>query len=406
MAWMGPLPTKFRFLDHRKEFNMQRQHAFCRFRILGALAIVGAVWPSIGSMGTAAETAPVRHGPDPKLYQATVDLAVSYLTSRQSENGSISPQVGNGPTAIAMLALMRSGRSPADPAVAKGLKWLEGFVQLDGAISSKESMYPNYETSLALACFAEANRDGRYAAIIKNAEKYLKANQWTEEMGQDPSKASYGGAGYGKHKRPDLSNTQFFLDALKAAGVKPDDEAVKKALIFVSRCQNLESEHNTLPFPAKNPDGGFYYTCAAGGTSQAGQTPDGGLRSYGSMTYAGLKSMLYANVGRDDPRVKAAVKWIQLHYDLSSNPGLGDAGLYYYYHTFAKALDALGDNEFTDAKGIKHDWRRELTEIIAKKQKNNGAWVNTNSKWMEDDPNLATSFALLALTYCRPVAGK
>ena len=121
-------------------------------------------------------------------------------------------------------------------------------------------------------------------------------------MGQDKSSPSYGGAGYGRNKRPDLSNTSFFLDALKAAGDGPDDEAVKKALIFVSRCQNLESEHNTLPFATKNPDGGFYYTPAGGGVSQAGNLPDGGLRSYGSMTYAGLKSMIYAGVGPDDPR--------------------------------------------------------------------------------------------------------
>ena len=121
-------------------------------------------------------------------------------------------------------------------------------------------MYRNYETSLALVCFAEANRDGRYDKLIKNAEKFLKDNQWAEDEGQDKASPSYGGAGYGKHKRPDLSNTHFLIDALRAAGAGPDDEAMKKALIFVSRCQNLESEHNTLPLRAKNPDGGFYYT--------------------------------------------------------------------------------------------------------------------------------------------------
>ena len=115
---------------------------------------------------------------------------------------------------------------------------------------------------------------------------------------------------------------------------------MKRALVFVSRCQNLESEHNTLAFAKKNPDdGGFIYTAAAGGQSPAGQTPNGGLRSYGSMTYAGLKSMIYAGVRADDPRVKAARKWIQQHYDLSSNPGMGQAGLYYYYQTVAKALE-------------------------------------------------------------------
>ena len=67
--------------------------------------------------------------------------------------------------------------------------------------------------------------------------------------------------GYGaKSKNPDLSNTAFLIDALKAAGNGPDDEAMKKALVFVSRCQNLESEYNTTPNAAKVNDGGFYYT--------------------------------------------------------------------------------------------------------------------------------------------------
>ncbi len=121
------------------------------------------------------------------------------------------------------------------------------------------------------------------------------------------------------------------VDALKEAGNGPDDEAMKKALVFVSRCQNLESEYNTTPAAAKNPDGGFYYTPADGGDSEAGKLPNGGLRSYASMTYSGLKSMIYCGVKADDPRVKAATKWIQENYDLKTNPGIGPAGLYYYY---------------------------------------------------------------------------
>ena len=177
---------------------------------------------------------------------------------------------------------------------------------------------------------------------------------------------------------------------------------MKKALVFVSRCQNLESEHNTTAFAAKNPDGGFYYTPAAGGASMAGKTADGGLRSYGSMTYAGLKSMIYAGVGPDDPRVKAAIKWLASHYGLDENPGMGTAGLYYYYHTFAKALDATGANRFEDAAGKSHDWRAELIAAIAKRQQPDGSWVNENNRWLEGDANLVTGYALLALTYCRP----
>ena len=73
----------------------------------------------------------------------------------------------------------------------------------------------------------------------------------------------------------------------------------------------------------------------------AGKTDDGGLRSYGSMTYAGLKSMIFAGLKPDDPRVKAAVEWIKKNYDIDANPGMGQAGLFYGYHTLAKGLECL-----------------------------------------------------------------
>ena len=115
------------------------------------------------------------------------------------------------------------------------------------------------------------------------------------------------------------------------------------------------------------------------------------------MTYAGLKSMIYAGLKPDDPRVKAATEWIRKHYSLDENPGMGNAGLYYYYQTFARALAAAGVDEFEDAAGTSHDWRAELIAALAKRQKPDGSWVNENARWMEGNPNLVTGYALLAL---------
>jgi squalene-hopene/tetraprenyl-beta-curcumene cyclase len=120
------------------------------------------------------------------------------------------------------------------------------------------------------------------------------------------------------------------------------------------------------------------------------------------MTYAGLKSMIYAGVDAKDPRVKAAFQWIQKHYSLEENPGMGQAGLYYYYHTFAKALDALNLKDVEDASGKKHDWRAELTAHLLSQQKANGSWVNGEKKWMEGDPNMATAYSLLTLAILSP----
>ncbi len=57
-----------------------------------------------------------------------------------------------------------------------------------------------------------------------------------------------------------------------------------------------------------------------------------------------------------------------------------------------------------DAHTQRERYHRELTEELARRQKENGSLVNTDAKWMEGDPNLATAFALLALSYCRPIA--
>jgi squalene-hopene/tetraprenyl-beta-curcumene cyclase len=367
-----------------------------QFRLTGTLAAILVLLALVPLAATAADE-PAAVSPS-----QLVDKAVEYLSTKgQAEDGSFSAESGPAVTALVATGLIRNGRSPNDPLVAKSLAYVEGFIREDGGIYQEGSVYQNYETCVAIMCFAEANRDDRYDKVLAAADKFIKGLQWDEGEGHDESSFSYGGAGYGGKKRPDLSNTQFFLDALKATGNGPDDPAVQKALIFVSRCQNLETEHNTTPFSALNPDGGFYYTVAAGGDSQAGKNPNGGLRSYASMTYAGLKSMIFAGVGPDDPRVKAALEWIGQHYDLNSNPGMGDAGLFYYYHTFAKALDAIGQDKFIDADGLEHDWRAELVQELARRQRPDGAWVNDNSRWLEGDPNLVTAYALMALSYCR-----
>lgn len=333
-----------------------------------------------------------------------VQSGAAFLAAAQEEDGSYSSFAGTGVTSLVTTALLRNGRTPTDPLIARSLEYLQSHVREDGGIYQKGSRYRNYETCLAILCFTEANSDGQFDELLKRAEAFVKDIQWDGGEGHDQSSTSYGGAGYGKHNRPDLSNTNFLVEALIAAGNGPDDPAMQRALAFVSRCQNLETEHNDTKFAAKNPDGGFYYTAAAGGSSQAGETAAGGLRSYGSMTYAGLKSMIYAGVGPDDPRVDAAFRWAQKNYSIAENPGMGSSGLFYYYHTFAKALDAIGEDVIVDAEGDKHNWRQELIEELASRQQEDGSWLNENERWLESDPNLVTGYVLLTLSYCRDEA--
>lgn len=336
-----------------------------------------------------------------ELRRRAAAKAIEYLKLRgQNDEGAFSPQIGIGLTALAATAMLRNGVPPTDPAVAKALRLVENAARENGGIYPDDSRLMMYETCVAVMCLKQANVGGKYDRILERAAAFIKGEQFTEAKGIERSELSFGGAGYGGKSRPDLSNTAYLVDALKSLDSPEHDQAIQDALVFISRCQNLESEFNTTEHAAKINDGGFYYNVTTGGDSAAGETLDRGLRSYGSMTYAGFKSMLHAGLAKDDPRVRAARAWIEQHYTLHENPGLGDAGLYYYYHLFAKALDTAGIDRLTDAQGESHDWRSEMVEHLSVLQSEDGSWTNTNSRWMEGDPNLATTFSLLALSYC------
>jgi len=342
--------------------------------------------------------------------KGVVDKAVAFLKAAQKDDGNFAsnPRAGEpGLTALIAAALVRNGVPGDNAVVTKALKYLESKVQKDGGVYNQG--LSNYMTSLAIVAFKETNTGGKYDKIIETAAKYVKGLQFDEGLTKDDPK--YGGAGYDKPNakaRPDLSNTQFMIDALLAAGVTKDDPVIKKALVFVSRSQNLKSEFNEQPFAGKASDddkGGFVYNLFdQDDPKSTKRTADGGLRSEGGMTYAGLKSFLYAGVSKDDPRVKAAIAWCRKHYTVTENPGQKDAGLFYYYHTFAKAMDALGEDMFADAKDVKHDWRQELFDELKGRQGKDGSWTNKNGAFLENLPELATAFALLALSYTKKKA--
>jgi squalene-hopene/tetraprenyl-beta-curcumene cyclase len=346
----------------------------------------------------------------PRVWAAEIDpivleeKAVGFLRPRQGADGSWSGTKEPGITALVVTALLRSKRvAPADPAIIKGLGFLEGYVDPKGGLA--KAPHSVYSTSVALMAFQEANQAGRYDGLIKGAQEFLKVNQADEGEGKASTDPAYGGSNYGGGAgRPDLSNTSFMMEALRDSGLPADDPALRKALVFVSRCQNLKSEFNDQPWAGKVNDGGFIYVAAGRGAGATGKAarPDDPIPSNAGMTYAGLKSMIYAGLSKDDVRVKAALGYIARNYTVEENPGQGQRGLYYYYHTFARALAALGQPTLVDAEGKSRDWRADLIGALAKRQEANGAWVNREDRFMEGDPNIVTSYGLLALAAARP----
>jgi len=356
--------------------------------------------------------------------QAAMKKGLAFLKSKQDAKGGWMAGQTTAPTdqpdkaspvSVAVTALALKALTQGDAAsmdqdhVLAALRYIRAAKQADG--SYEAGAMANYVTAAVVSGLSSAQAarlsDSQLRDEIADAVVSLKANQWDQTEGLNARQDWFGGAGYGKNGRPDLSNTQMMLDALYDAGVSPDEPAMQKALAFVSRTQNLKATNKA---DWAGNDGGFAYTGANGGESMASEAAGEGrqgeklpagqprsLRSYASMTYAGFKSMLYAGLSPDDLRVRAAFDWIRNHWSFEENPGLGLQGLYYYYHTMARALNIAQQHEITDAQDVKHNWREEMIEALLKRQAEDGSWVNTADRWMENDPSLVTIYALLSL---------
>ena len=329
----------------------------------------------------------------PARADEAVNRGVNFLLGKQLADGSWGADTSF--TGLAVRALLESGIKESHSAVAKAIQYLLSHQQPDGGIYIKERGLANYSTSICIIAL-KATGNSSHGEAVRKALQFTLGGQMDEKNNVKKDNPFYGGAGYGsKESKSDMSNSHFMLEAWKAAGLSESDPAWERAVVFLDRCQNRKASNDQ---PYAGDDGGFVYSPVE---SKAGelQLPDGrkGLRSYASMTYAGLLSFIYANVKRDDPRVQAAYEWLKKNYSLDENPGIGAQGLFYYYHTMAKALDVYGGEVFVDSRGTAHQWRQELRSKLVSQQAPDGSWTNSNSRWMENDPVLVTAYSLLAL---------
>ncbi len=340
-----------------------------------------------------------------------IEKGLSFLRSRDPDRDGRWARSA-GITAVVLLAHFQSPRefSPgSNPGLWKGLTWLESLQHPNGAIYPEQEGNANYITSVSILAMVLSG-DPRFADTVNRARDYLVDNQLTGDS------VYAGGFGYQDKAKTkdkpyaDIVNTEFAMEALHAAGLPADHPAWKRAVEYLERCQH-NSEYNDAAWVSDVGEyrGGFVYHPR---DSKAKMLRTAGgkeiLLPYGSVTYAGIKSMIYAHLERDDPRVKAAVDWIKKHWTLSENPGfdvtrdpnLGRQGYFYYFVTFAKALHALGVDVIEDEDGVPHPWRREVVSRIVALQNPDGSWKNVwHDRWYESVEELATSYAVIALSF-------
>ncbi|MEO7651149.1 MAG: prenyltransferase/squalene oxidase repeat-containing protein, partial [Bryobacteraceae bacterium] len=208
--------------------------------------------------------------------------------------------------------------------------------------------------------------------------QYLRSQQFTEAHGWKREDAAYGAWGMGGVEltppnagHVDISMTRHVLEAFAVAGAKADDPALQRAAVFLDRCQN--------------DYGGFYFSTVVLDANKAGETAKG-YRSYGTATADGILASLAIGRGRDHAHVKTALAWLTNRHSKTGATGFsGDAykrwplGLRFYYAAASHAAEA------------------SLHSSLTADQRPDGSWSNPESLVKEDDPLIATTFAIMSL---------
>jgi squalene-hopene/tetraprenyl-beta-curcumene cyclase len=340
--------------------------------------------------------------------QHAIDRGLDWLKANQNPtNNAWSTADQPAVTALALTAFMGEPSGAAQknppPGVQRGYDFINSCAKPDGAIYNKGLQ--NYNTAICVMALLAANNKS-YEPVILRARQWLINQQVAIPEGQTDS-AFNGGVGYEHGNHSDMNNTFTALEALYYSKQLASDKALagakdlnwQAAIQFIQSCQNLPSA-NKQPWVSDEPQdkGGFIYspgnTKANTVTNAQGRVA---LRSYGSISYAGLLSYIYCDVNKQDSRVNAVYDWLRENYTVDENPGMGPQGLYYYLHMMTKGLTIYGGDSLQLKDGRNVDWRHEVAMKLINLQKTDGSWSNENNRWWEHDPALVTSYSVMSL---------
>lgn len=336
-----------------------------------------------------------------KRERSSLARAANYLWAQQAADGGFHSATygllrsGQSLTPFVLGALLRV--PGADPgAVDRAIAFIRRQTRADGAVgvTGGDADYPNYATALAVDALVAAQRPlpavahkakaGSWTADIAPMVAHLRAQQFSDANGWIPEHTAYGGWGMGGAiRRPpdaghvDLSMTRFVLEALRASGLDGSDPAMARARVFLERSQN--------------PDGGFFFSPVMPALNKAGQSA-AGIASYGTATADGVLALRASGVPDSDDRIARGIAWLDRHHQSDGVPGF--------------------DSGFNDAERPQASWRsglrfyyaaaiarvRPQLRVRLPEQADDGSFRNANGRVKEDDPLIATTFAIQMIT--------
>jgi hypothetical protein len=323
-------------------------------------------------------------GPSTDPRSAALASAVRYLEARQAGDGSFPSDVygfwrfGQSTTGFVLLALLAAGRTEPQR-LDRGVQALLAMRGPDGAVGFGGPVpdYPTYATALALSVFRQLRPDE-----AASSEAWLLSQQFRASGGWADHPA-LGGWGMGSRfvleppqaGHVDISMTRRVLEALPGSFDGKD-----AALAFVRRC--------------KADDSGFFYSPVDLALNK-GHTDRSG---YGTSTADGLLALLALGLPDDDPEVIAAADFLRSIHGVTENPGVTGGPK----APFAPAMRfsyRAGSSRVFARLGGPDGWKRSVVDALVAEQRPDGSFANESNLQKEDDPLVATAFAVQALVH-------
>lgn len=326
-----------------------------------------------------------------------VERGAGWLLSQQAEDGGWhsstygSMQSGMGNTALVLDALSHmpaEWRATHAAEISRGVRFLLANLDDTGYLTAprRSADFPTYATALLLSALDRMN-SREFVTEREKMRRYLR-----EVQGSDPE-ANLGGWSQVGGELEDaetesnfnLSVTRHALEAL--AGEVAASQSREYAIKFIENCRNAD-------------DGGFYFLPTADDPlNKAGVTAAGATRSYGTTTADGILALLACQVPADDERIQGALHWLEENPTITNIPGYGGRGSivhadtalqFYYFAALARVMERFP----LSMLATRHDaLRKEVNRL----QQLDGSWSNPSKLMREDDPLIATAFAITAL---------
>lgn len=337
---------------------------------------------------------------------AAIDRGLDWLAAHQREDGSWSNGDFPALTALPLWAFARADHPRKAAVEAAAVRYLLSCVQTNGGIyrdvpGRKGGGLGNYNTGIAMTALHALGRPD-LTRVIQQARTFVAGAQY---HGDDEYNGGFGYDAATKRAYTDLLNTYYSAQAMRLtsdvedsrpAGEPHADINWNETVAYISRMQNRETA-------GPEDAGGFFYNPTdpkAGTTTNAAGVVV--LRSYGSITYAGFLALIFADVSREDVRVRSALKWAERHWTLDENPGMGQRGVYFFYHVLSRALAASGRDVIAREGEAGVNWREAVARKLISTQRIDpatgaGYWVNEDGTYWENDPVLSTAYSLQAL---------